>query len=373
MTGKSDLERYRDNYREEIDSAFIYRAVAACEPSPELAELFVRLAETEEAHARVWSDRLEAAGKPVPEARPRRRARILAWLARRFGPKIVIPSLAAQERAAERVYDEQPEASVTMSQQERSHARLLGTLADGGGAQGSSIARMEGRHRSGGGNALRAAVLGANDGLVSNLSLVMGVAGAALSNKTVLVTGIAGLLAGAGSMALGEWLSVKSSRELYEREIQIEAEELAVSPEEEEQELALIYQAKGLPEAQARELAARLISDPATALETLAREELGIDPDELGGSPWTAAGTSFALFSAGAVIPVIPFVFLSGAAAIGGAMMGGAAGLFGIGAAITLFTGRSAFWSGLRSLAFGLAAAGLTYGIGHLIGVTINA
>ncbi|MFA5891021.1 MAG: VIT1/CCC1 transporter family protein [Actinomycetota bacterium] len=372
MTEKPDLERYRDNYHEEIDSAFIYRAVADSEQNAELAELFGRLAETEEAHARVWVDRLEAAGARVPAPRPRRRARILAWLARRYGPKLVIPSLAAQETAAQRVYDDQPEASATMSQQERSHARLLGTLANGG-VQGSAIARMEGRHRSGGGNALRAAVLGANDGLVSNLSLVMGVAGANLANKTVLVAGIAGLLAGAGSMALGEWLSVQSSRELYEREIQIEAEELEAAPEEEEHELALIYQAKGLPEAQARELAARIIADPATALDTLAREELGIDPDELGGSPWTAAGTSFVLFSAGAVIPVIPFVFLSGTSAIAIALAGGAAGLFGIGAAITLFTGRSVLRSGLRSLAFGLAAAGLTYGIGRLIGMTINA
>ena len=149
------------------------------------------------------------------------------------------------------------------------------------------------------GNALRAAVLGANDGLVSNASLVMGVAGAELAGRSILITGLAGLLAGSLSMALGEWLSVQSARELFAHQIGIEREELLAAPEEEAEELALIYQAKGLPAEQARELGQRLVQDQQTALDTLAREELGIDPAELGGSAWVAAITSFLLFSAG--------------------------------------------------------------------------
>jgi len=214
-------------------------------------------------------------------------------------------------------------------------------------------------------------VLGANDGLVSNLSLVMGVAGADMSGRAILITGLAGLIAGAGSMALGEWLSVQSSRELCQRQIQIESEELRQAPEEESEELALIYQAKGLPEAQARALAARLIAQPATALDTLAREELGIDPDALGGSAWQAAATSFVLFAIGAVVPVAPFAFLSGTAAVTSAVIASGILLFVIGAGITLLTGRSVLHSGMRQVLFGLAAAALTFGVGRLIGVSL--
>jgi len=218
---------------------------------------------------------------------------------------------------------------------------------------------------------LRAAVLGANDGLVSNLSLVMGVAGASLPSATILITGLAGLLAGAGSMAMGEWLSVQSSRELYQRQIDIEQGEVEAAPAEEAAELALIYQAKGIPEVEARALAERILADRGIALQTLAREELGVDPDELGGSAWQAAATSFFLFAVGAVLPVAPFLLLDGAAAIAVSVAVSAVGLFGIGAGITLLTGRSVLRSGARQLAIGLGAAGLTYLVGHLIGVQV--
>jgi VIT1/CCC1 family predicted Fe2+/Mn2+ transporter len=223
-----------------------------------------------------------------------------------------------------------------------------------------------------GGNALRAAVLGANDGLVSNLSLVMGVAGAALSGNTILITGLAGLLAGAGSMAMGEWLSVQSSRELYQRQIDIEAEELAAAPEEEAEELALIYQAKGLSADDARALAGRITADERTAIDTLAREELGIDPTELGGSAREAAVTSFVLFAIGAVIPVVPFALLSGARAVGLSLLLSAIALFGLGAGITLLTGRGVLFSATRQLLIGLCAAALTFGVGRLIGVSLG-
>jgi VIT1/CCC1 family predicted Fe2+/Mn2+ transporter len=199
----------------------------------------------------------------------------------------------------------------------------------------------------------------------------MGVAGAALNATAILITGLAGLLAGAGSMAMGEWLSVQSSRELYQRQIDIEAAELAEVPEEEAEELALIYEAKGLSREQAEQLAERLVADEATALDTLAREELGIDPEELGGSAWEAAGASFILFALGAIVPVIPFFAFTGITAVGASLLLSAIALFVVGAAITVLTGRSVLYSGTRQVVIGLAAAGLTYGVGTLIGVSI--
>jgi VIT1/CCC1 family predicted Fe2+/Mn2+ transporter len=198
------------------------------------------------------------------------------------------------------------------------------------------------------------------------------VAGAQLSGQSILITGLAGLLAGAGSMAMGEWISVQSSRELYGRQIAIEERELEEVPDEEREELALIYQAKGLTEPQAQELAGRIMADRGTALDTLAREELGIDPDELGGSAWEAAITSFVLFAIGAIVPVSPFFFLSGWAAVILSASLSALALFGIGAAITLFTGRSVWFSGIRQVLIGMAAAALTYGLGTLLGVAVG-
>jgi VIT1/CCC1 family predicted Fe2+/Mn2+ transporter len=335
--------------------------------------VYQRLAESEQRHAQFWREKLAAANVTHLQPRPTWRTQTLIWLAQRFGPQFVLPTVTSHEKADSNAYANQPEAeTAAMSADEQAHARLLSAASSGGGVTGSIVAETEGRHRSAGGNALRAAVLGANDGLVSNLSLVMGVAGAELAGQGILITGLAGLLAGAGSMALGEWLSVQSSRELYERQIGIEKEELAANPEEEAEELALIYQAKGLPEARARELAHSLLANKATALDTLAREELGIDPHELGGSAWEAAFTSFFLFAVGAIIPVIPFIFLSGITAVYLSVVISALGLFGIGAAITLMTGRSVWYSGLRQVLFGLVAAGLTYGIGRLIGVSIG-
>jgi VIT1/CCC1 family predicted Fe2+/Mn2+ transporter len=256
-----------------------------------------------------------------------------------------------------------------MAADESSHARLLSNIT--GGMEGGRLAQLEGRHRAAGGNALRAAVLGANDGLVSNLSLVMGVAGAELSNTAILITGFAGLLAGAISTALGEWLSVQSSRELYEHQIGIERAEIASAPQEEAEELALIYQSRGIEAEQARLMAQQIMQDPAGALDTLAREELSVNPEELGGSAWEAAITSFVLFALGAIIPVFPYIFLEGMMAVFVSVACSMVGLFIIGAGITLFTGKSVLFSGVRQMAFGLAAAAVTYAIGRLIGVNL--
>jgi VIT1/CCC1 family predicted Fe2+/Mn2+ transporter len=367
------VARYLENWKGEQDGAALYDAVAASESNPKLAEVYRRLAAAERRHAQLWAEKLRQAGIEAPRFRPSTRTRLLAWLARRGGARFVLPSVFALEQVDRDKYDKQPDARAAgMARDEHSHARLLGHIQrSGGGMPGADVARLEGRHRTAGGNALRAAVLGANDGLVSNLALVMGVAGADLPGRTILITGVAGLLAGSFSMALGEWLSVKSSRELYEHQMRTEAAEIEASPEEEAEELALIYQARGMEERESEVLARRIMTDPRGALDVMAREELGIDPSELGGSPWVAAFTSFLLFSAGAIVPVLPFVFASGAAAVTASLALSALALFGLGAGITLFTARSPLRSGLRSVLFGLAAAAGTYGIGRLIGVTV--
>ncbi len=368
-----NTERYLENLQGEIDGASLYRALAEVESDPKLAEVYRRLAAVEESHAEYWKKQLGRLGARIPSLKPGFRTRALAFLARRFGPAFVLPVINTLEQADSGVYDKQPEAVAGgLPEAERSHARILSAIAGPrSGLEGGTIARLEGRHRAMGGNALRAAVLGANDGLVSNLSLVMGVAGAAVSNGTILLTGLAGLVAGACSMAMGEWLSVNSSRELYQKQIRTEAMELEEVPEEEKEELVLIYQAKGLSEAEARALADKLLSDKDTALDTLVREELGIDPNELGGSAWGAAGTSFLLFSIGAIFPVAPYFFFSGWSALLASLASAGVALAVIGAGTSLFTGRGALFSAFRQLAIGFAAAGVTYGIGSLVGVSL--
>ena len=375
MSDSSDARRYRENWQDEVDSASEYRAMAASESDPRLAKVYANLAAMEEGHIGFWEDRLRRVGAPVPPRRASWRSRVLSAVARRLGPDMVLATIAAKEAVDQNAYVKQPEtAGTAMPSHERWHARVLGQLVatQPRGLQGSFLGRLEGRHRSVGGNALRAAVLGANDGLCSNLSLVMGVAGAAIDSHGILVTGLAGLLAGAGSMALGEWVSVTSSRELAQREIRIEASELREDPEGEGEELKLIYEAKGLSPQEAETTARRLLADRTTAIDALAREELGIDPKELGGSAWEAAVSSFALFALGAVLPILPFIIARGTVAVVASAVVSALALFALGAAITVFTGASAWRAGGRQLLLGLAAAGLTFGLGRLIGTAIG-
>ena len=375
-----EIERLTANFADEMDGAALYRALAEAESDPAAKSVFERLAAVEETHAQFWAKKIEALGARLPAVKPGFRTRALGFLARRFGPRFVLPTIQNAERRDSAKYDGQPDAvAAGLAATEKDHAVELAALQAAppskpsrkGPLSGAAIARLEGRRHNLGGNALRAAVLGANDGLVSNMSLVMGVAGAALDESAILLTGIAGLIAGACSMALGEWQSVTSSRELYENEIAKEAEELAQNPEEERKELSLIYQSKGLSEAEAEGLATRLMADHKSALDTLAREELGVDPDELGGSAWTAAGTSFVLFAAGAILPVLPFFFLGGWAAVVASLAAGGLGLFVIGVGTSLFTGRGWLFSGVRQLLIGLGAAAITYGVGAAVSVTL--
>jgi VIT1/CCC1 family predicted Fe2+/Mn2+ transporter len=375
-TGRDEAElRYRANLQGEIDSASLYRTLAEVEPDPKIASVYNRLASVEDAHAEFWKKQLRRIGARLQRVRPGFRTRALSWLARRFGPSFVLPTINTLEKSDSNAYDNQPEAVAGgLPSVERSHARVIEALASpgpGGGIPGGTLARIEGRHKLGG-NALRAAVLGANDGLVSNLSLVMGVAGAALDQHAILLTGLAGLVAGSCSMAMGEWLSVNSARELYQSQIETEKMELEQVPEEELEEMVLIYQAKGLGEPEARALAERMMANKDTALDTLVREELGIDPDELGGSAWSAAIASFFLFAGGAIVPIIPFLLLRGQAAVIGSLLLSGAALVAIGAGTSLFTGRNVVFSGMRQLLIGLAAALVTYGIGLLFGVSLS-
>ena len=374
MSALTSRERKRilENLIDETNGAALYDSLAAAEKDSRLAEVYRRLANVERKHADRWREKLEAAGETIPALYVSWRTKTLGWIARRFGVGVVLPSVQTLELADSSKYAKQTDAK-DFHGDEKSHARVISMMTSmRGGFAGSEVAKLEGRHRTAGGNALRAAVLGANDGLVSNLSLVMGVAGAAMSEQTILITGLAGLVAGASSMALGEWLSVQSSRELYTKQIEMEQEEIDTMPQEEEEELALIYQARGLDEAEARKFAASVMSNHETAIDAMAREELGIDPRDLGGSAWQAAIASFFLFAFGAVVPVSPFFFADGQTAVLLSVVFSTLALFIVGAAITLFTGRGVMFSGMRQVLFGLLAAGLVYSIGKLVGVSIS-
>lgn len=375
MARPADLDRYRANLRSELDGAALYRAIAEAEPDPERRAVLMELSRAESRHAALWREKLRAAGVPEPRFSPSLRTRLLAVLARRFGPRFVMPSLAAAEYADRDKYATQADAT-SLSADERGHASVVNALATGSNRPaasiGTDIARAEPWHRNASGNDLRAAVLGANDGLVSNFCLIIGIAGAGVAPRTVLLSGIAGLVAGACSMALGEWLSVTNARELARTQIAQEAEEIEQTPQAEQHELALIYQAKGLPQAEAQRLAADLMRNKQGALDALTREELGIDPAELGGSPWSAAATSFLLFAAGACVPLLPFILTGGPRVVELCAGSSAAALAAIGALTSLFNGRSPAFSAARQVVFGCAAAAVTYGVGRLLGVALS-
>jgi VIT1/CCC1 family predicted Fe2+/Mn2+ transporter len=369
LISPKDVERYRVNYIIEKDGIALYRAMAAAENDSKRAEIFEKLAQNEERHAQRWARLIESGGGKVPPHRPSMRVLLLGWLARRFGTKKVVPIISTLEARDEAGYREQPEAE-GLPAEERAHSRTLWAMS-GGGSGVESIAGTERWHLISSGGGLRAAVFGINDGLVSNFSLVMGFAGAEAKPEYILLAGVAGLLAGSFSMGAGEYVSVRAQRELFEQQIAMEKEELEMSPKEEEEELTLIYQAKGIPDDQARSLARRIVANPKTAIDTLAREELGLDPSQLG-SPWTAAGSSFTAFVIGAFVPVLPYIFSSGVTAWATSAILSCFALFGVGAVISIFTARGPLASGARMLGIGLLASAITYSVGCLLGVSVS-
>jgi len=351
------------NWKNELDSANLYSYLARLEEDDSRAAILKEMAEAEVMHATVMAGGLQTQGVQLPRHRVSFRTRVLKTVARIAGPKAIYPLLHGTEISGSSDYATQDTATAALAGDERSHARTLGEMAR------QNVARGERWHRNAGGGSLRAAVFGVSDGLVSNLSLVMGFAGAGADASFVLLAGLSGLLAGAASMAAGEYVSMKAQRELFERQIELEAAELAVSPEEEVAELAMIYRAKGLPKADADRLAHQLTENPEVALDTLVREELGLDPGELG-SPYGAATSSFGAFAIGAILPVVPYFFGGSMLIVAISIAISGLALFGVGALLSVFTGRGVMFSGGRQLAIGAVAAAITFALGSVIGVS---
>lgn len=360
------------NIQTEVDASFLYKILAENEEDPNVKDVLEQMSAIEYGHAEAFmkSKKIDLSLMPKPS----QRAKILKTIGKVFGYDYVLGVVLETEKSlSSSVQAARKANNLGSSLSDTAHVSIVkNILSKSPNITGAGLVRFENHHRSVGGNALRAAVLGGNDGLVSNFSLVMGVAGAMSAQSTVLLAGVSGLLAGALSMALGEWISVKSSQELYENQMELEMEELEHNPEGEKHELALIYQSKGIPKEQAKAMAAEIMKDKTHAHEVLVKEELGINPDDLNGSAMEAAVASFIMFGIGAIIPVIPFFFIGGNEAVLISCLLSAIGLFVIGAAITLFTGKSVWYSGFRQVLFGLAAAAITYGIGSLVGVSLN-
>jgi len=346
--------RFRNNLRIERDNAALYARLAELADEPQLQHVYRRIAAGERRNAQFWEAHLRELGEAVPPPRIGLRVRALSWFAQHFGTEFVMPTVVRLEHAD---HDATPV--------DRSGHRDHFPMPRAGGPHGL-------RHRAQSGNTLRAAVLGANDGLVSNVSLVMGMAGAATGDRAVLLAGLAGLVAGACSMALGEWLSVNSSREFYQAQITERAERLAVAPEDGREHIAGIYRDKGLEPAAAEHLAEHVAEAPRAALDMLVREDLGVDPAELGGSAYGAAISSFCLFACGALFPVAPYFFLGGQAALLASVASTAGGLALIGIGTSLFTGRSMLFSIARQFVITSVAAAITFGVGHLLGVVLS-
>ncbi len=338
-----------DSWREEKRSAYLYRLVSDAESGSTRQVLFLELAQAAEEQAGIWAEEIrKKGGEPPEDFRPDLRTRVVGWLVPHLGVASLRHVLSAMKVRGMSLYEGPPPHGTP-----------------------TSARHKEKRHGNAQSGTLRAAVFGVNDGLVSNASLILGVAGAGPAPGFIVVSGIAGLLAGAFSMAAGEYVSMRAQREFYEYQITLEREELDQYPQEEAAELALIYQAKGMPAQDARRMADTLIQDPDHALDTLAREELGLNPEELG-SPWSAALSSFFAFAVGAMIPLLPYLMLPQPMAFTGTIAATAVCLFVVGATISLFTGRRAFLGGMRMLAIGAAAGAATWTIGRGLGVALG-
>lgn len=372
VSDKQQIRLYYSFREDERNTALVYRAVAQKTTDKQMASVFEQMALTEDRHAQRWENLLTEKGEKLRSFSPSFRTRFLLFVLKRFGVQSVLPILVSLEKKGAGGYGGVKEAA-GMQGQERAHAIVIEELSKTTESSSNHhLPGIEGRHRTPGGNALRAAVMGASDGLLSNFNLTMGVAGAAVANNYILLTGLAGLLAGAVSMAIGEWISVKSSEELYKHQFATEKAELEYAPEDELEELVVIYKARGYDEEHAKNLANSIFKDKDRAIETLVMEEVGSDVMVEEGSAITAALTSFSLFAVGAIIPVAPYFFLSGIAAIITSAVLSIIGLFTLGAVITVFTGRTVWYSGIRQVLIGILAGGITFLVGHLIGVGLS-
>lgn len=338
---------YQENWREEKQSVYLYALLSKYEKNPVQSKLYLDLAGTADKQADIWAQKIISNGQHLPTFIPSMRARVVATLITLLPPRAMRPLLAAMKirGLSNYSYNLPPHPAINEQDLEEHHKSL----------------------RKGGN--FRAAVFGANDGLLSNASLILGMAGATSEPKIILLAGIAGLLAGAFSMASGEYISVRSQREMYEYQISLEAEELKHYPNEEAEELALIYQARGIETKTAQEMAAKIIENPESALQTLAREELGLVPSDLG-SPIGAAVSSFLSFTLGALIPLFPFAVTKSPSLIA-IIVTVAVALVFIGTIISLFTGKNALFGGIRMLLIGGFSGLITFLIGKLLGFTV--
>lgn len=338
----SDPKLALASWREEKGSAFLYRHLAISEKETPREAVFQHLADEAETQAKIWAQALLESNVPLPPYRPSFRLKLIAWLIPRLDPRALRTILVAMKVRG---------LSASLGEIHETHERRHWTIKTGG--------------------AIRAAVFGVNDGLVSNVSLILGFAGASSNTSIIVLSGIAGLFAGALSMGAGEYISMRSQRELFEYQIALEGAELEAYPEEEAAELSYIYQARGLSKMDADAFAQKMLSNKTHALNVLAREKLGLNPDELG-SPWGAAISSFFSFSIGAFVPLLPFLFNIGKFSLSISILLTGLALFTVGVTLSLFTGNSALYSGFRMLMIGLLAGAATFGIGRAVGVTIS-
>lgn len=376
----NDPRRFLRYLDAERNASLLYRALAESTDGDQ-REALLELADVEDKHAQHWVDKLTAYGVEIPPAPTVLNAddEQLVRRARSLGLVSVLDNLEQNEGADAGMYDDEPQALPTMPSDEREHADVFRAL------KGSEPERFPHRERSTKGaepwhrtdksGSVRAAVFGVSDGLVSNTALVMGFAGASLAgaieNSVVLFAGLAGLLAGAFSMAAGEYVSMASQRDLFKREIDLERQELLEKPEEERLELELIYRAKGLPREQARAVADQVMKNPEIALDTLAREELGLDPNELG-SAWKAAVSSFFSFAIGASVVVVPYALFAGMTAFVLAVVLALVSLIVVGGLVGYQSGRGVAFSAGRQVLWGVGAAAVTYLVGSLVGVNVG-
>jgi len=371
MNPRTDL--WLQNLVDERDGAALYEGLARHEKDLTRAREFSELAAAERRHAEVWLKKLEREGVAIPPDRPSSRVRALVWLAHRLGSAAVVPMILEAEAGDADKYEEQGGDATALAADERAHRQaLVGLSRDDPKDARELIAVRERWHRSGRGTGnVRAAIFGMNDGLLSNLSLILGVAGAGVEPGTVVFTGVAGLLAGAFSMAAGEFTSVASQRDLLRRQIALERREIEEAPEEEAAELALIFKQKGLSTEQASRTAAEIMKRPESAADTLVREELGLDPHDLG-SPGGAAVSSFLLFSLGALVPIVPFLLATGATAVVWAAALAALVLVGVGGLVAFLSGTSVWQGAGRMVLLAALAAGVTYAVGRVFGAALR-
>ena len=371
MEPRTDL--WLQNLVDERDGAALYEGLAQYEKDAEKARAFRELAVAERRHAEVWIRKLEKQGVAIPPDRPSSRIRALIWLARRLGSDAVVPMVLDAEAGDAEKYDAQGGEATAIAEEERAHRVVLAGMGKDKptGARDLIAVRERWHGASGRAGSIRAAIFGMNDGLVSNLSLILGVAGAGVEPHTVVVTGFAGLLAGAFSMAAGEYTSVASQRDLLARQVALEKREIEAAPEEEAAELALIFKQKGLSTEDASRAAASILKNPEHAADTLVREELGLDPDDLG-SPLGAAVSSFAMFAVGASLPIVPFLLTSGTPAVVASSLVAGAVLAGVGGFVGFLSGTSVARSALRMLGLAALAAGVTYAVGTIFGATVT-